>query len=88
MNQHLHQVGAPDPEAKNSLVLDESEFDEHAGPRDSEAAQAACYFNGSEYPIGTYVQSGSEILQCTAVGWIRKGERDTAPSRPFHAGLR
>jgi hypothetical protein len=83
MNEHLREVGAPDPELKNSLVLDEFEFDEQAGPRDNEVEQAICYFNGGEYPIGTYVQSGSEILQCTAGGWIRKAERETAPPRSF-----
>src|SRR3982751_3260873 len=86
MNEHLPQVGAPDPELKNSLVLDEFESDEHAGPRDTDVEQGACYFNGREYPVGTYVQSGSEILQCTERGaWIRKGERETSPVRPLHA---
>jgi hypothetical protein len=80
MKEHLPQVGAPDPELKNSLILDEFEHDELAGPRDIEVEEAACCFNGVEYPIGTYVQSGSEILQCTGRGvWIRKGERETPP---------
>jgi hypothetical protein len=87
MSEHLRQVGAPDPELRNSLVLDEFEYDEQAGPRDTEVEQATCYFNGSEYPIGAYVQSGSEILQCAGRGvWIRKGERETPPLRPLHAG--
>ena len=86
MKEHLLQVGAPDPELKNSLVLDEFEYDEQAGPRDTEVEQAACYFNGSEYPIGTYVQSGSEIQQCAERGvWIRKGERETSPFSPLDA---
>jgi hypothetical protein len=77
MNGHLPQVGAPDPELKNSLVLDEYEYDERAGPRDTELEEPVCYFNGSSYPIGTYVQSGSEVLQCTGRGvWARKGERE------------
>ena len=86
MKEHLPQVGAPDPELNNSLVLDESEYDEQAGPRDTELEQGVCYFNGSEYPIGTYVQSGSEILQCTGRGvWVRKGERESSPIRPLDA---
>jgi hypothetical protein len=36
-----------------------------------------CYFNGEAFPIGAYVQSGSEVLQCTDRGvWTRKGERE------------
>ena len=80
MNERLPQVGAPDPELKNSLILDEFEHDEQAGPRDIEVEQAVCYFNGVEYSIGAYVQSGSEILQCAGRGvWMRKGEREAPP---------
>jgi hypothetical protein len=77
MNEPLRQVGAPDPELKNSPIIDESEYDEQAASRDLEIEQAACYFNGEAYPIGDYVQSGSELLQCTGGGvWARKAERE------------
>jgi hypothetical protein len=84
MSTQLPQVGAPDPELKNSLILDESAHDEQAGPRDTEVEHPECYFNGVAYPIGSYVQSGSEVLQCAEGGvWTRKGEREAPPLRPL-----
>ena len=75
MNEPLAQGGAPDPELDNSPIIDEWEYDEQAASRDLEIEQGACYFNGEPYPIGTFVQSGSELLQCTAGGvWVRKPE--------------
>jgi len=77
MKEPLPQVGAPDPELKNPPIIDESEFDEQAASRDLEIEQGVCYFNGEEYPIGAYVQSGAELLQCTGGGvWTRKDERE------------
>jgi hypothetical protein len=76
MNKPLEQVGAPDPELKNSPILDETQLDEHAGARDLELEEPACYFNSELYPIGAFVQSGSEVLQCTGRGvWARVGEK-------------
>jgi hypothetical protein len=77
MNGPLPQVGAPDPELRNSPIIDESSYDEQAASRDLELEQGACYFNGDPYPIGAYVQSGAELLQCTGRGvWTRKAERE------------
>ena len=76
MNKSLEQVGAPDPELKTSPILDETELDEQAGARDLELEEPACYFNNDPYPIGAFVQSGSEVLQCTGRGvWARVGEK-------------
>lgn len=75
MKPPLQQVGAPDPELKTSPIIDESEYDETAASRDLELESAACYFNGEPFPVGTYVRSGGEVLQCTGRGvWIRKGD--------------
>jgi Protein of unknown function (DUF1496) len=77
MNEPLLQVGAPDPELKNSPIIDESEYDEQMASRDLELEEGVCYFNGTAYPIGACVQSGSELLQCTGGGvWARKAERE------------
>ena len=68
MNDPLPKVGAPDPELKNSPIIDEFdefEYDELADLRDLELEEGVCYFNGKAYTIGAYVQSGSELLQCT-----------------------
>jgi Protein of unknown function (DUF1496) len=77
MNDSLTQVGAPDPELRNSPIIDDFEYDEQAGSRDLELEEGACYFNDEAYPIGAYVKSGSELLQCTGGGvWVRVGERE------------
>jgi hypothetical protein len=76
MPKTLEQVGAPDPELKTSPILDETELDEQAGARDLEMEEPACYFNNELHPIGAFVQSGSEVLQCTTRGvWARVGEK-------------
>lgn len=76
MDEKLPQVGAPDPELKNSPIVDDAELDEHAGSRDLELEEGMCFFNGMQYPIGTYVLSGSELLQCSGRGvWVNMGEK-------------
>lgn len=72
----LQQVGAPDPALATSPILDERELDEKAAARDLELEEPACVFNGVEYPIGAYVQTGDEVLLCSGRGvWIKKGDR-------------
>jgi hypothetical protein len=72
----LPQVGAPDPELKNSPILDEREYDEHAGSPGLDIEAPACYFNGEAFAAGDYVLSGNELLQCVERGvWLRKGEK-------------
>ncbi len=65
-------VGAPDPEMKNSPIFDrESEEFEAI---DLELETGVCYFNGVSYRIGEYVCSGNELLRCEERGvWVRKG---------------
>lgn len=70
------QVGAPDPELKNSPIIDEAEYDEHEASPDLEIEEGVCYFNNEAFTIGRYVQSGSELLLCNERGvWVRKGEK-------------
>lgn len=75
MTRHVNvpEVGAPDPELKNSPVFDdESEEEEY---EDLELETGACYFNGRRFAIGEYVSSGSELLRCMERGvWVRVGE--------------
>lgn len=67
------QVGVPDPELKTSLIVDD-DIDEMPS-LDLELESPVCYFNDTEYPIGQYVYSGRELLQCEARGvWVRKAE--------------
>lgn len=76
MKTPMPQVGAPDPERKTSPIIDEAEYDEHAGTPDLEIEAGVCYFNDEAFAIGEYVLSGAEVLQCTERGvWVRKGEK-------------
>lgn len=73
MTEHVNvpDVGAPDPELKNSPIFDrESEEFEML---DLELESGVCYFNGVDYANGTYVCSGNELLHCERGVWIRKG---------------
>ena len=82
MKETLPQVGAPDPELKNSPIIDESEFDEHEASPDLEIEQGVCYFNGEAFRLGQFVKSGSEVLLCTERGvWVREGEKRPDPSQ-------
>lgn len=68
------EVGAPDPELKNSPVVD-SELEEgefFAIEREVEV----CYFNGVRFPSGDYVRSGDELLRCENGVWVRSGSLD------------
>ena len=69
---NVPNVGAPDPELKNSPIFDhESEEYEAA---DLELESRVCYFNGRSYGIGEYVCSGDALLRCMERGiWVRVG---------------
>jgi hypothetical protein len=70
-NIDVADVGAPDPELKNSPVID-SEIEEgefFGADRETEV----CYFNGIRYADGDYVCSGSELLRCENGAWVRSG---------------
>jgi Protein of unknown function (DUF1496) len=72
MAQHVKQVGAPDPERRNSPIID----DEDDVTLDLELEAGVCYFNDQRYTIGSYVMSGDEVLHCEERGvWVKKGER-------------
>ena len=70
----LPQVGAPDPELKNSPIVDHSEYDDRDAMPDVELESGACYFNGKAFAIGDSVRCGSDVLECAPRGvWVRKG---------------
>lgn len=69
-HERAPDVGAPDPELRNSPILDweDQEF------AVSEATSGMCYFNGQGYAVNDYVCSGNELLRCEARGvWVRQG---------------
>lgn len=66
------QVGAPDPEHKNSPIFDNADRDFLS--MDLELETGVCYFNDKAYPLGEYVCSGDELLRCEERGvWVREG---------------
>lgn len=72
-------VGAPDPEKRNSPVIEETAEDfEVLGQETIEAA--ACYFNGAPFSHDSLVCSGDELLRCDHGNWIRLGTCD--PDNP------
>ncbi len=75
MKNHPTQVGAADPELNTSPIFDEDDMDDLS--LDLELEAGVCYFNGKAYPLGSYVESGGEILRCEERGvWVREGELD------------
>ena len=52
MKEPLPQVGAPDPELKNSPIVDHSEYDDRDGLTDVELEAGVCFFNGETFAIG------------------------------------
>lgn len=71
MAEQIPEVGAPDPELKNSPIFDE--YEEFS--LDMELEAGTCYFNDVAFPIGQYVRSASELLRCEGRGvWVRVGE--------------
>lgn len=76
---HVIQVGAPDPELRNSPIVEETD-EEYAAAGQVLREDVVCYFNGRRYPDGQYVRSGAEILQCVRGTWVRQGPGD--PENP------
>lgn len=72
-NRRLIQVGAPDPERKNSPIFDDADADYLS--LDSELESGGCYLNDQYFDIGDFVCSGSEMLRCEDRGiWVREGD--------------
>ncbi|RMD71849.1 MAG: hypothetical protein D6819_00510 [Gammaproteobacteria bacterium] len=72
------QVGAPDPELKNSPVVEE--LPESLEELSMEPPEPLCYFNGKAYRHGQHVCSGSELLRCERGIWVSEGSCD--PDNP------
>lgn len=69
MVQRLADLGAPDPELKNSPVAWETDEDSET-LRGSIGGDALCYFNGSSYTNGTLIRSGGTVLRCERGIWV------------------
>ncbi len=73
-------VGAPDPELKNSPIMEETDEEFDGMARENDGLDT-CFFNNESFSNGEYVCSGSsELLRCESGVWIRVGACD--PDNP------
>ena len=68
-NNRIKDLGAQDPELKNSPVAWEGEEDTET-LRASVPGEAECFFNDRAYEHGTVVRSGSTLLRCDLGLWV------------------
>lgn len=78
-NIHVTQVGAPDPELRNSPIVEEMDEDFDIAAQ-SLPEEPLCYFNGQPYGDGQWVCSGAELLRCERGTWVQEGSCD--PDNP------
>jgi hypothetical protein len=71
----IPQVGAQDPELRNSPVADEEDEDTDV-VRQQVPGEPVCFFNSREYRHGEFVMSGSQVLKCSYGVWIDEGSSD------------
>lgn len=79
MDDKIINLGAQDPELKNSPVAWESEEDTDA-LREQEPGEPVCYFNDTPYDEGTVVKSGDTLLRCSYGIWFPVASSD--PDNP------
>jgi hypothetical protein len=73
-------VGSPDPELRNSPIMEETDEDYEVLAQEIEELNV-CYFNDASFPAGAYVCSGSgELLRCERGFWVQEGSCD--PDNP------
>jgi hypothetical protein len=75
--QHsIPQVGAPDPELRNSPIAEEDDLDTDV-VRQQVPGEPVCWFNSGEYRHGDLVASGSQVLRCSYGVWVEAGSADS-----------
>jgi hypothetical protein len=79
MSPKTQQLGAQDPELKNSPVAWEGE-EETETLRESVPGEPVCFFNDRAFEHGTIISSGTVMLRCDHGLWIPAGPGD--PSNP------
>ncbi len=67
---HAPQVGAPDPERRNSPIQTDPEQSFELLREQVGDEAAGCYFNDTQYPDGTMIMSGSTCLRCELGIWV------------------
>lgn len=75
----IRDVGAQDPESRNSPVALESDEDMET-VRQAAPLEPFCFFNGECFSDGTVVKSGTILLRCSQGLWVLAGTSD--PGNP------
>ena len=73
--QSVRQVGAQDPELPNSPIAQEEDEDTDVVLQQV-PGEPVCYYNGTGFPHGAYVASGSALLKCNYGVWVEAGSAD------------
>lgn len=71
----IPHVGAQDPELKNSPIAEEEDEDTDV-IRQQVPGEPVCWYNGQGYRQGTYVVSGTRLLQCDRGVWVESAAED------------
>ena len=79
MDAKLLDLGAQDPELKNSPVAWEADEDTDA-LREQAPGAAVCYFNSDAYEQDTVIKSGDVLLRCSYGLWFPVASSD--PDNP------
>lgn len=74
MIEHAPQVGAADPERRNSPIHTDPEQSFELLREQVGDEAAGCYFNDVRYPEGARVMSGTACLRCERGIWVEIGE--------------
>lgn len=74
MIEHASQVGAADPERRNSPIHTDPEQSFELVREQVGDEAAGCYFNDVRYPEGAQVTSGTARLRCERGIWVEIGE--------------
>jgi hypothetical protein len=76
---HILQVGAPDPDLRNSPIVEETDED-YPILAQTLPEEPQCYFNGRVFHHNQLVCSGAELLRCIRGVWVQEGSCD--PTNP------
>lgn len=76
---HVPDVGAPDPELRNSPIAEETD-EEFEALKQEEPGEPVCFFNNKSYAHGSHICSGDTLLRCDYGIWLQIGSCD--PDNP------
>jgi len=76
MSTRTPDLGAQDPELKNSPVAWDSDEDRET-LRQEVPVEPVCFFNSEAYSHGSTIKSGTVLLRCDEGLWVPAGQSDS-----------